>query len=285
MNNISQQIEAFLSYIANEKNINPLTVRNYRSYLSRFTATTQITELRDITVDAIRNFKAKLQDEGLSKKTVNYYLIGLRVFLKYLAQHDIEVLSAEKVELFRNIKPKQMELISKEELGKYLTYKLDPASDLLVNILFSTGMRIFELAKINIEDLRSCSFSIRGKGGKDRIVFLTDKVCAQLTDFLGERKTGAIFVNKFGNRMSVRYLQKMVEERGEQLSISKPISCHTLRHLFATDLLENGADLRTVQEMLGHTSITTTQRYTHVSNKHLAQSFNNYHSDFGRKEK
>lgn len=280
MNNISQQQEVFRDYLINQKNINASTVRNYMAYISRFTALTSITELRDITVDAITSFKEQLTTLGTGKKTINYYLIGLRVFLKHLAATGVEALDANKIELYKNIKDKKIELISREELGEFLTYKINPMSDLLVNMLFSTGMRIFEMEALNIEDLRTCSFAIRGKGGKDRVVFMAPTVCKMLVDFIGERKDGPIFLNKFGKRMSKRFLQRIVEERSESMSSSKPISAHTLRHLFATDLLENGADLRTIQEMLGHASILTTQKYTHISSAHLANSYEKFHTKF-----
>lgn len=280
MNNISQQQELFRVHLLEQKSINASTVKNYMAYLSRFTALTKTTELRDITVEAITSFKEQLTALGTSKKTINYYLIGVRVFLKYCKDLGIGVLDSSKIELYKNIKDKKIELISREELAAFLNYKISPVSDLLVNMLFSTGMRIFELENLNIEDLRTCSFSIRGKGGKDRVVFMAPKVCAMLVAYIGERKEGPIFLNKFGNRMSKRFLQRIVEERAESMSSSKPISAHTLRHLFATDLLENGADLRTIQEMLGHASILTTQKYTHISSAHLANSYEKFHSKF-----
>lgn len=283
MQNISQHLEQFREYLLAERGINEATVNNYMSYMSRFLALTSISSEAtpdQITVEAIVSFKSKMIGQDISKKTINYYLIGLRVFLKYLRERGIESLPVEKVELYKKIKDKKIELISREELAVFLTTKINPASDLLANMLFSTGMRIFEVEQLNIEDLRTCSFSIRGKGDKDRVVFLAPEVCTTLTDFIGERKNGPIFVNRWGNRMSKRFLQKMIEDRSESLSTSKPISAHTLRHLFATDLLENGADLRSIQELLGHSSILTTQRYTHISSAHLANSYEKFHSKF-----
>jgi len=161
---------------------------------------------------------------------------------------------------------------------KFLTTSVNPVSDLLVNLLFSSGMRIFELAKLNIEDIRQCQIPIRGKGGKDRVVFLYSDVCRALSNFVKPRTSGPIFLNRLGGRMSIRYLQKLVELRSSTLKTSKPITCHTLRHHFATDLLENGANIRDIQEMLGHASLVTTQRYTHVSVAHLTNSYQKFHS-------
>ena len=189
----------------------------------------------------------------------------------------------EKIELFRNIKPKEMELISHDELRVFLTTSLDPRSDLLANMLFSTGLRIFELAKIDISDMRGSKFTIRGKGGRDRIVFLAPGIYDMLQNYIGKRKKGPIFINPNGEATSIRYLQKLITLRAQKLEMSKNVSCHTMRHLFATDLLENGADLRSVQEMLGHASVTTTQRYTHISNKHLENSFTKFHTEFKMK--
>jgi len=280
MENISQHVQAFLDFLASEKNITSSTIKNYQAYLNRFLALTQTTELRHITVEAITSFKAELNTQGVGKKTINYYLIALRAFLKHCKETGVEALPAEKVELYKKIKDKKIELISREELAEFLTYKINPTSDLLVNMLFSTGMRIFEVEALNIEDLRTCSFAIRGKGDKDRVVFLAPKVCEMLVEYIGDRKSGPIFLNRWGNRTSKRFLQRIVEDRSESMSSTKPISAHTLRHLFATDLLENGADLRTIQEMLGHASILTTQKYTHISSAHLANSYDKFHSNF-----
>lgn len=281
MKKISQHVHEFLGYLA-EKNTNPLTIRNYQHYLNRLVVVAHDVEAAQIDINVIKKLKASLVAKKLDPKTINYHLIAVRMFLRFLARTDVQTLSSDKIELLENTQPKKFDLISKEELGLFLTYKLNPASDLLVNILFSTGLRIFELANIKIEQLRSCSFTVRGKGGKDRIVFLTEDTCSMLNTFLGPRQTGAIFLNGKGSAVTIRHLQRIVEDRADKLSMSKHVSCHTLRHLFATDLLENGADLRSIQEMLGHSSITTTQRYTHVSNKHLEKSFNNYHTNFGK---
>lgn len=282
MEKIQTQIGDFKSYLIEVRSVNTSTVRNYMSYLSRFTALTSIKSADEINVEAINSFKAQMIALGTGKKTINYYLIALRVFMKFLKEKKIKVQSHEIVDLYKKIKDKKLELIPKEELALFLQTKISPISDLVVNVLFSTGLRIFELEKLNIEDVRTCSFTTRGKGSKDRIVFLSPDVCEMIISYIDKNKriSGPIFVNKHGNRMSKRFLQKIVEVRSNKMSCSKPVSAHTLRHLFATDLMENGADIRSIQEMLGHASITTTQRYTHVSNKHLEKSFNNFHTNF-----
>lgn len=288
MKTISQYKIEFAKHLLENKGISPVSVKNYLSYINRFVSLsvpqtptdTETFSVSDFTSQNIENFKTKLLELNVSKKTINYYLIGIRVFLKYLQEQNVETIDISKVELYKKIKDKQIDLISREELEKFLSYNISPISDLLVNMLFSTGMRIFEIEKLNIEDLRTCSFSIRGKGNKDRIVFMSEKVCKMLVDFIGDRTSGPIFINSRGDRMSKRFLQKLVETRSIEMSSTKHISAHTLRHLFATDLLENGADLRVIQEMLGHSSILTTQKYTHVSNSHLANSYDKFHSKF-----
>lgn len=275
---LSQHLPDFEKDITHQQGLAPGTVKNYIAYLSRIFSIANISTPEEITVDAINKFKNTLTEKGTGKKTINAHLAGLRTFLRYLNSKDIKTIPVERVEFFARIKEKQIELIEHNELSSFLTTKVSPISDLVVNILFSTGMRVFELEKLNIETARTCNFSIRGKGGKDRVVFLDDTVCKMLSVFVGSRTSGPIFLNRFGNRMSKRYLQKLVEQRAITLKTSKPISAHTLRHLFATDLLENGAGIREIQEMLGHASLVTTQRYTHVSNKHLTNTYEKFHS-------
>ena len=273
---MKNEIEQFIDYLKNERNQNTLTVRNYSSYLHRYISISN----GEVSTDAIKKFKAKLLKENLSHKTINYYLIGLRMFLKWCAKKEIKTIPFEQVELFEVGKEKKIILMPEDELKLFLTHKLEPMSDLIVNMLFSTGLRIHELAQLNIEQVRKCSFTVNGKGDTERIVFLSDGVCKMLDAFLGKRKSGAIFLNKTKSRMSVRYLQKIIDTRTDKLSIKTPVSAHTLRHHFATDLLENGADLRSIQDILGHKSIMTTQKYTHISNKFLEKSFQKFHTNY-----
>lgn len=266
--------------MTNEKNCNPLTVRNYKSYLMKFLEITKIENVSDINTDSVKKLKSELISKGVSPKTINYYLIGLRMFLKYLVRNDIPSMSPEKIDLFSKTPDKIIDLIGPEELKLLLTYKLNPLSDILVNMLFTTGLRISELNSLNIENLNQCQFSVLGKGGKVRVVFVSESVCAMLNEFIATqgRTTGPLFVNKSGKRISVVYLQSVLRTRCDKLSISKKVTPHTLRHLFATDLLANGAPLRSIQELLGHSSITMTQRYTHITNQQLKDTFNKFHS-------
>lgn len=275
---LSQHISSFEKYILDQEGLAPGTVQNYMMYLSRFMAITGAKTSEEITMENIEKFKNSLLEKGIGKKSINGNLAGLRTFLHYLALHNIKVIPTEQIKFYGRLKETPLELIDQKELMKFLNASVNPASDLVVNLLFSTGMRIFELAKLNIEDIRQCQIPIRGKGGKDRLVFLSSDVCKALLNFVKPRTSGPIFLNRSRNRMSIRYLRKMVELRAVELKVSKHLSPHTLRHHFATDLLENGADIRSIQEMLGHASLVTTQRYTHVSAKHLTNTFDKFHS-------
>lgn len=277
---LSQHIASFKKEIADQQGLAPGTVQNYINTLSRFFSFANISTLEGITVSAVEGFKNSLMEKGLGKKTINGHVAALRTFLRYLNKQEIKTISVEGVQFYGRLKEKEIELIERDELTLFLTAKLNPISDLVVNILFSTGMRVFELAKLSIEDINQCSIPVRGKGGKDRVVFLSPGVCKMLDKFIKGRKNGPVFLNYRGERMSKRYLQKLVEQRSKALKTSKRVSAHTLRHHFATDLLENGADIRSIQEFLGHNSLLTTQRYTHVSNKHLAKSFEKFHTKF-----
>lgn len=261
----------------------PATASNYKFYLGSFFAFAKIQNPSDITSKSVEDFKNHLLEKNISKRTINLYLFALRRFVRFLSSLDVATLHHDKIESFKRVKQAEIDLMPKKELFTFLDKKVSPVSDLLVNMLFSTGLRIFELHSLNIEDIRQCTFTMRGKGGKDRLIFMEDRVCKMLSVFLGARKSGPIFLSKFGSRMSKRYLQKVVEKRSRLLKPSKPVSAHTLRHFFATDLLENGADLRAIQDMLGHASIATTQRYTHVSNAHLKNAYDKFHSTSSKK--
>ena len=172
-----QAIENFISYMKNDRARNQLTIRNYKSYLDRFLLISKSNKVSDITVETLKRFKVELLTQNLSHKTINYYLICLRLFLRFLAQNDIQAMSSDKVETFDKPRDKKIELVSADELVKFLKTEVSPASDLLVNILFSTGLRIHELHSIKIEDINQCHLSIVGKGGKARLVFLSKTAC------------------------------------------------------------------------------------------------------------
>ncbi|MCA9359931.1 tyrosine-type recombinase/integrase, partial [Candidatus Kaiserbacteria bacterium] len=230
--------------------------------------------------------------EPMKRRTQNYYLIALRAFLKFLRKRGIESLNPERIELAK-VPERSLDLISPTELRrlmnapdkKSLEGKRDRA---ILELLFSTGLRISELCGLSIDDvdLTRDEFSVRGKGDKVRVVFLSDTARASLQDYLKNRKDmdDAMFVrygrkvNDGGDlRLSPRAVQRLLKKYATEAGITRKVTPHVIRHSFATDLLSNGADLRSVQALLGHANIGTTQVYTHVTDKHLRDVHKKFH--------
>ncbi|MFA6790718.1 MAG: site-specific tyrosine recombinase/integron integrase, partial [Parcubacteria group bacterium] len=254
------------------RDINLPTVKKYRLFLNRF---------------------QNENGEELKKVTQNYHVIALRNFLKYMSKQDIETLSAEKIEVGRNPQ-KEVEFLEPEEVERML--KGSSGSDLknlrdrsILELLFSAGLRVSELSSLNRDhiNLKTQEFSVRGKGGKIRIVFVSDTAKEALKKYLDKRIDidPALFIRTRKNgelkeddlRLTPRSIQRIVKRCAKKAGIVKDVHPHTLRHSFATDLLANGADIRSVQAMLGHSSITTTQIYTHVTNKQLKDIHKKFH--------
>lgn len=296
-NSLHELKREFLEYLEIERNRSPLTVRNYDHYLTRFLDWSKVEKPVDITAACVRSFRLYLnrcEDEKgrkLKKITQDYYIIAIRGFLKFLAKRDIKTLSSEKIELGK-VKDRQVEFLELEEVEALLRAarggKLENLRDTaILELLFSTGLRVSELCNLDIENvnLKTGEFSVRGKGDKIRMVFLSTSAKIALNDYLLRRKdlSPALFVSlkESGDpsRLTARTIERIVKKYAAVAGIVKKISPHTLRHSFATDLLRNGADLRSVQEMLGHSSITTTQIYTHVTNRHLKEIHGKFHSD------
>lgn len=277
--NTTKALEMFTSYLLKERGRNQRTVKIYSSYISKFISITSVESTSDITVEHIKKFKQELLDKKLSKKSVNYYLIALRVFVKFLDRNDIPTISVNKIELFYKSPDKKIELISQDELKQFLSVKVSPRSDLLANLLYGTGLRIHELQTLNIKDIKfnTCNFTVIGKGGKERLVFLPENVCRSLQSFIGTRKSGPIFTDENDKPLTIMTLQRDIARRADYVKLSHKVTPHTLRHLYASSLLANGADIRSIQQLLGHSSITTTQRYTHISDKQLHDTFKKYH--------
>ena len=301
----------FLEYLEIEKNRSQLTIRNYDYYLDRFLDWAMIRRPEDITSDLVRKFRLYLnrykddKEKGLKKATQDYYIIALRGFLKYLAKRDIKTLASEKVELGKT-QEREVEFLETEEVKRLLESVgsknfCSLRDKAILELLFSTGLRVSEIANLNRENinLQSGEFSIRGKGGKIRLVFISDSARDALLNYISKRKDldPALFIhfkqgsggrdNKNANiknksdlslRLTPRSIQRIVKKYAIKAGIVKKVTPHTLRHSFATDLLMNGADIRSVQTMLGHSSITTTQIYTHITNKHLKDIHKKFHS-------
>lgn len=293
-------ITDFLEYLEIERNRSQKTIENYHHYLERFFDWSKISQTEDLTLDQIRKFRIYLnryQDEKgstLKKVTQNYHIIALRSFLKYLAKRDIEVVSPEKIEVGKNpaymvefLDPSELERLMDGANGPNLKSLRDKA---ILELLFSAGLRVSELISINRDqiNLKNQEFSIRGKGSKVRIVFISNTAKIALENYLNKRTDidPALFVrilkkekdNSKNIRLTPRSVQRIVKYYANKAGIVKDVHPHTLRHSFATDLLTNGADIRSVQAMLGHSSITTTQIYTHVTNQQLKEVHKNFHA-------
>lgn len=302
-NKIKQLLEDFLEYLELDLNRSPKTIENYCHYIDRFLNFTKITEPASINLELVKNYRLYLnrltdqKNKPLKKITQNLHIIALRNFLKYLAKKDIKTLSAEKLEVGKNPQ-KEMIFLEFEEViriidsvtGKDLQSLRDKA---MIELLFSAGLRVSELSSLNINNisLKNQEFSIIGKGSKMRVVFISNSAKKSLQEYLNKRTDidPALFIrtNKIGFkkdddlRLTTRSVQRIVKYYAKKAGIIKDVHPHTFRHSFATDLLSNGADIRSVQAMLGHSSITTTQIYTHVTNKQLRE----IHKKFHRKSK
>lgn len=309
MNKLEKLKREFLEHVEIEKGNSLKTVRNYDYYLSRFFEFAKITEPKEINDDKIREFRLFLnrqpglktkgqQSSSLKKNTQNYHLIALRSFLKYLMKRGIPSLSPDRIELAK-IKERSLDLISVEELDRLLSAPLkllemkknidrqkilrDKA---ILELFFSTGLRLSELCSLNRDlDLSKDEFSIRGKGEKVRVVFLSDSAKKAISEYLRERKDMAepLFVQYSSNkredsRLTPRSIERIVKYYAIVAGISKKVTPHIIRHSFATDLLSNGADIRSVQMMLGHANIATTQIYTHITDKQLRDVHKKFHS-------
>jgi len=290
----------FLEYLEIEKGRSLKTIENYDRYLERFFSWAKIKDARDITDSLVREYrlwlnrqKASVQggrEESLKKRTQNYYLIALRVFLKYLMRRNISSLSPERIELAK-IGDRSLDLISQDELerlikapdGSSIKHLRDKA---ILELLFSTGLRVSELCSLSRDiDLKRDELSIRGKGDKVRVVFLSDEAKKTIKAYLNKRDdiSDALFVQVSRNkneamRLTPRSVERIIKFYGIKAGITKKVTPHVVRHSFATDLLRNGADLRSVQALLGHANITTTQIYTHVTDKHLRDIHKKYHN-------
>lgn len=291
----------FLEYLEIEKNRSAKTVENYNHYLVRFINFSKIGKPEDMTEEVIRKYRlylnrlSDINDKPLKKVTQNYHVIALRAFLKYLAKRDIKTVSAEKLELGKQ-EERQVTFLEPQELERFLrapsgTALADLRDRAILETLFSTGLRVSELCSLNRDsiDLKRGEFSVRGKGSKIRVVFLSDTARTALATYLDKRPDAdeSLFIRVPQNeklekyeklRLTPRSVQRIIKKYAIIAGIvGKSVSPHSLRHSFATDLLRNGADIRSVQAMLGHASVTTTQIYTHVTDKQLREVHEKFH--------
>lgn len=301
---LTDTILDFLEHAEIGKNQSQRTIINYRHYLGRFEKWFGVGTPKDITLEKLQQYRLFLNrftDERgrtLSRKTQNYHMIALRALLKYCIKNDIPALAPEKIELAK-IPERTVDFLAHDEFEELLkaidlTKKAGPRDIAILQMLFSTGLRVSELTSLNRDqvDLKRREFMVRGKGGKARIVFLSDRAAECLAQYLKNRTDHhkPLFIN-YGrtrtekelstgehHRLTPNSVQEIVRVAAKNAGLAKRITPHKLRHGFATDLLMNGADLRSVQELLGHASITTTQIYTHVTNRRLREVHEKYHS-------
>ncbi len=298
----------FLEYMEIERGRSQKTIENYDHYLDRFLDWAKIDAPEQITAELIGNFRIYLNryeakdKKKLKRVTQGFYIIAIRSFLKFLAKKDISSLQAEKIEISKN-ESREVEFLTIEEVERILAEAngkdIKSLRDLaILELLFSAGLRVSELVNINKEkiDLKSRELSVRGKGDKLRVVFISDDAAVAIKNYL-EKRTDfdqALFIRDYTGlsqlkkkagektvdnlRLTSRSIQRIVKKYAKKAGIIKDVHPHTLRHSFATDLLANGADIRSVQAMLGHSSITTTQVYTHVTNKRLKEIHQTFHS-------
>lgn len=291
-NQIQNCLNDYLTYLEIEKGRSPKTQINYKRYIQEFINFSKIKNPEDISEEKVRQFRLYLSRQNLKKITQSYYLIALRNFLKYLIRRNFKTLSPEKIELPK-ITRKQIEILEYDDLERLLS--APQGNDLrtlrdkaILETLFSTGLRVSELCALNrYINLDRGEITVRGKGDKLRVVFLSSKAKKTIQHYLDKRADTeeALFISltksknpKVLGRITPRAVQRLIDYWARKAGIGRKVWPHMIRHSFATDLLINGADIRAVQELLGHQNISTTQVYTHLTNKELKEIHQAFHA-------
>ncbi|HRH31742.1 MAG TPA: tyrosine-type recombinase/integrase [bacterium] len=302
-NVFDKYLKEFLEYLEIERGRSDKTVRNYHFYLKRFSDWAKDPNPAEINNEMVRKYRLHLnrnvagrEEAQLKKNTQNYHLIALRAFLKYLAKRDVKSMAAEKIELAKQ-GSRQVSFLELDELKRFL---LAPEKDptivgtrdkAILELLFSTGLRVSEIANLRIDaiNLKLEEFTVLGKGSKHRVVFLSDAARRAIKAYQERRRDVSPFLfvrhdraRKFtpgAHPLTPRSIQRIVDRYAREAGITKRVTPHTLRHTYATDLLRNGADIRSVQSLLGHESITTTQVYTHITDKELKRVYKQFHDN------
>jgi site-specific recombinase XerD len=307
---IGKQINDFLEYLEIEKNASKLTIRDYKHYLAIFaewhSSTLKRDSLEKLTLGDVRRYRVHLANKidakgrSLKKVTQNYYVIALRSFLRFLIKNDIPTLEPSKIDLPKT-ESRSLKFLEREQVERLVTMpdttKEEGVRDrAILELLFSTGLRVSELVNLNHKNINieRREFGVIGKGGKARIVFISDRAAEWVGRYVQMRTDvwKPLFIRYSGMRieendgekmrLTPRSIERIVKKYVQQARLPVDATVHTMRHSFATDLLTNGADLRSVQEMLGHKNIATTQIYTHITNKQLRDVHKAFHS--GNKE-
>lgn len=299
----SELILDYIEHIEVEGGRSAKTAENYRLYIERFVEFTDDIAVDKITTEIIRKYRLWLNryknnnEDELATITQSYHLIALRGFLGYLSKRDIASLSPDKIELPK-VSRKQVTFLHYDEIERLLE-QIDVTTEAglrdraIIELLFSSGLRVSELVNLNREHINIArrEFMVRGKGQKDRPVFISESASTHVSNYLQERADSLqpLFISYSRNnipstsgdyrRLGARSVQRIINKYTRLAGITKHVSPHTMRHSFATDLLMNGADIRSVQVMLGHSNISTTQVYTHVTDEHLREVHEKFHSE------
>lgn len=298
---LSELVTDFLEHLEIEQNRSQKTISNYDHYLQRLVEFTDDCDIAKLDSEMVRQWRLHLNrtkdasGNELTKTTQNYHLIALRSFLKYLAKRDIKALDSAKIELAKVARP-QVTFLDTGEVERLLA-AIDTSNPIglrdraVIELLFSGGLRVSELVSLDRDqiNLERREFMVRGKGQKDRPVFISPQAADWIGRYLATRKDDGkpLFIHYSGSqddsedgmytRLTVRSVQRLVKRYSKAAGITKDVTPHTLRHSFATDLLQNGADLRSVQGLLGHANIATTQIYTHVTDPQLKKVHERFH--------
>ncbi len=301
---ISELITDFVEHLEVEKNRSVKTAENYALYLGRAVEFDGDKKPEELTADWLRKYRLWLnrykneQLDDLQSVTQSYHLIALRGFLKYLSRRGIRSLDPSLVELPRTVR-KQVSFLHYDEIESILEAistddEVGMRDAAIIELLFSSGLRVSELVGLNRDsiNLEKREFTVRGKGSKDRPIFISKAAAAKIAEYLESRSDNLtpLFLNYSKNsgevqtdgnyrRLTPRSIERIVKKYAKLAGITKQVSPHTMRHSFATDLLMNGADLRAVQDLLGHANISTTQIYTHITDRHLREVHEKFHSD------
>lgn len=300
---MSELILDYIEHLEVEGGRSIKTSESYKLYLERFVEFTEDIKVSDITSETVRKYRLWLNryrnsnDTELTIITQSYHLIALRGFLKYLSRRDIPSLSPDKI-ILPKVSRKQVTFLYRDEVNRLLA-QIDMSSEqgmrdrAIIELLFSSGLRVSELTGLDRDHVNTKrrEFMVRGKGQKDRPVFISRAAAEHIENYLGSRNDSLppLFISYSRNapvtnsgdyrRLSARSIQRMLSNYARLAGITKHVSPHTMRHSYATDLLMNGADLRSVQSMLGHSNISTTQVYTHVTDEHLREIYEKFHGE------
>ena len=303
---LPELIDQFLEYLEIEKNCSKLTIRDYKHYLEVFAewfeTSLPLKSISDLDLQTVRKYRVflanRVDDKSMTLKRVtqNYYVIALRSFLRYLIKNDHKVLEPSKIDLPKT-ESRSLKFLDKDQVDRLVT-AIDTSKEegirdrTILELLFSTGLRVSELVRLNHNqvNLDRKEFGVIGKGGRARLVFVSDRATDWIKRYLEKRKDrfSPLFIRYSGRvieenngekmRLTARSVERIVKKYVRLARLPVDATVHTLRHSFATDLLSNGADLRSVQEMLGHKNISTTQIYTHVTNRQLRDVHQSFHS-------